>query len=366
MELLKDFDCEIQYQPGRMNLVADALSRKAQNAMLTSLNISKVYEHLGTSGWTYQTSGDYFIVSSIKVEPHIISTIKAAQRTDPHIHRLKELVQTNQSNKFSVASDGNLRFNERLVVPNLIDMKEDLLREAHCSRHSIHPGNRKILSKSANFIPYDRTCTYKKMAKLYIDHVVRLHGVPITIVSDRDPRFTSKFWSSLQSSLGSKLAMSTAYHPQTDGQSERTIQTLEDLLRAVVMDFRGGWQESLSLSNSLTTIVFRQRSSLSVIHDVFHVSILRKYEPDPSHVLSIEDVELDNSLIYVEHPVQILDRKEKQLRNKTIPLVLVQWSRHGIEEARWELEARMRQEWPHLFENMMNNTMYSDFPMYYQ
>ncbi|XP_073269485.1 uncharacterized protein [Primulina huaijiensis] len=73
--------------------------------------------------------------------------------------------------------------------------------------------------------------------------------------------------------------------------------------------------------------------NLSAIHDVFHVSMLRKYEPDPSHVLSTEDVELDNSLSYVEHPVQILDRKEKQLRNKTIPLVLVQWSIHGIEEA---------------------------------
>ncbi|XP_075481177.1 uncharacterized protein LOC142521887 [Primulina tabacum] len=73
--------------------------------------------------------------------------------------------------------------------------------------------------------------------------------------------------------------------------------------------------------------------SISAIHDVFHVSMLRKYEPDPSYVLSTKDVELDSSLSYVEHPVQILDRKEKQLRNKTILLVLVKWSRHGIEKA---------------------------------
>ncbi|XP_075481213.1 uncharacterized protein LOC142521925 [Primulina tabacum] len=127
-----------------MNLFVDALSRKAQNAMLTSLNISKVHEHLGTSGWTYQTSGDYFIVLSIKVEPHIITSIKTTQRTDPHIHRLKELAQTDQSDKFRVASDCSLRFNGRFVVPNLIDLKEAILREAHCSRHSIHPGNRKM------------------------------------------------------------------------------------------------------------------------------------------------------------------------------------------------------------------------------
>ncbi|XP_073049421.1 uncharacterized protein [Primulina eburnea] len=94
--------------------------------------------------------------------------------------------------------------------------------------------------------------------------------------------------------------------------------------------------------------------SFSLIHNVFHVSMLRKYEPDPSHILNVEDVELDNSFSYVEHPVQIVDRKERQLRSKTIPLVLVQWSRHGIEESTWELEAKMRQEWPHLFENVMN------------
>ncbi|XP_073283938.1 uncharacterized protein [Primulina huaijiensis] len=144
MELLKDFDCEIQYQPGRMNLVADALSRKVQNAMLTSLTISKVHEHLGISRWTYQISGDYFIVSFIQVEPQILSSIKAAQKTIPHMHRLKEMSRTGQATKFSVASDCSLRFNGRLVVPNLIYLKEAILREAHCSRHSIHLGIRKM------------------------------------------------------------------------------------------------------------------------------------------------------------------------------------------------------------------------------
>ncbi|XP_073038062.1 uncharacterized protein [Primulina eburnea] len=106
--------------------------------------------------------------------------------------------------------------------------------------------------------------------------------------------------------------------------------------------------------------------TFTMIHDVLHGSMLWKYEPDPSHVLSTEDVKLDSSLSYVEDPVQILDRKEKQLKNKTIHLFLVQWSRHVIEEATWELEAIMRQKWPHLFENVMNNSMYSDFSMYYQ
>ncbi|XP_075491033.1 uncharacterized protein LOC142529390 [Primulina tabacum] len=127
-----------------MYQVADALRSKVRPKMLASLTVSKVHEHLGTSGCTYQSRGDYFIVSSIQVEPHIVSKIKAAQRTDLHVHRLKELTQKGQSEKFSVASYGYLRYNGRLVVPNLIDLKEAILREAHCSRHNVYPGIRKM------------------------------------------------------------------------------------------------------------------------------------------------------------------------------------------------------------------------------
>ena len=86
------------------------------------------------------------------------------------------------------------------------------------------------LTKSAHFLSINMTYSLEKLARLYLREIVRLHGVPIGIVSDRDPRFVSKFWMSLQKSLGTKLQFSTAYHPQTDGQSERTIQTLEDML----------------------------------------------------------------------------------------------------------------------------------------
>jgi len=74
-----------------------------------------------------------------------------------------------------------------------------------------------------------------------------LHGVPSSIVSDRDPRFTSRFWQTLQEALGTKLRLSSAYHPHTDGQSERTIQSLEDLLRTCVLDHLGSWDEILPL-----------------------------------------------------------------------------------------------------------------------
>ncbi|GKC38631.1 putative reverse transcriptase domain-containing protein [Tanacetum coccineum] len=85
------------------------------------------------------------------------------------------------------------------------------------------------------------------LKRLYIKEIVSRHGVPISIISDRDSHFTSRFWQSLQNALGTQLYMSTAYDPETDGQSERTIQTLEDMLRACVIDFGKGWDKHLSL-----------------------------------------------------------------------------------------------------------------------
>ncbi|CAL8991237.1 unnamed protein product [Prunus brigantina] len=103
------------------------------------------------------------------------------------------------------------------------------------------------LTKSAHFLPVRANYTLNKLAKIFIDEIVRLHGVPVTIVSDRDPRFTSRFWAKLNEAFGTQLQFSTAFHPQTDGQSERTIQTLEDMLRACALQFRGDWDEKLPL-----------------------------------------------------------------------------------------------------------------------
>ncbi|GJR31393.1 putative reverse transcriptase domain-containing protein [Tanacetum coccineum] len=104
------------------------------------------------------------------------------------------------------------------------------------------------LTKSAHFIPVNEKFKMEKLTRLYLKEIVCRHGVPVSIISDRDPRFASRFWTSLQKSLGTNLDMSTAYHPETDGQSERTIQTLEDMLRACVIDFGSGWDKHLPLA----------------------------------------------------------------------------------------------------------------------
>jgi len=92
-------------------------------------------------------------------------------------------------------------------------------------------------TKSTHFLPIKKAFSLNCLAKIYIKEIVRLHRVPSSIMSDYDPRFTSYFWDALQATLGTKLKFSTAFHPQIDGKIKRTIQTLEDMLRACVLDF---------------------------------------------------------------------------------------------------------------------------------
>ena len=103
------------------------------------------------------------------------------------------------------------------------------------------------LTKSAHFIPVKTDFSLAKLTKLYIRDVVKLHGVPTSNVSDRDSRSTSRFWVSLQKSLGTRFDLSTMHHPQTDGQSQRTIQTLKDMLHYCILDLGGNWNDHLPL-----------------------------------------------------------------------------------------------------------------------
>jgi hypothetical protein len=102
------------------------------------------------------------------------------------------------------------------------------------------------LTKVAHFLPVKTSYRVSRLAELYVDHILKLHGAPRSIVSDRGPQFTAQFWKSLHASMGTKLNYSTAFHPQTDGQTERVNQVLQDLLRACVLTYGSDWEKSLS------------------------------------------------------------------------------------------------------------------------
>ncbi|GKD59347.1 reverse transcriptase domain-containing protein [Tanacetum coccineum] len=155
-----------------------------------------------------------------------------------------------------------------------------------------------------------------KLARMYLKEVVARHGIPVSIICDRDPRFASNFWRSLQNALGTNLDMSTTYHPQTDGQSERTIQTLEDMLRACAIDLGKGLIGEVAYKLELP-------EELSRVHNTFHVSNLKKCHADEPLAVPLDGLHLDDKLHFVEEPLEVVGREVKRLKRSQIPLVKV-------------------------------------------
>ncbi|GJU12292.1 hypothetical protein Tco_1134688 [Tanacetum coccineum] len=242
LELLSDYDCEIRYHLGKANIL---------NAQTEALNEENIRED--------------------------------------NLNGINK--------KFKTRADGTHCIEKQSWVPRFKTLRDLIMNESHKSKYSIHPGYDKMyhslkklywwpnmkaeiatfckwekitmdfvtklpktstghdtiwvivdrLTKSAHFLPMKETDLIEKLTRHYLKEVVSRHGVPVSIISDRDSKFTCQFWKSLQKALGTQLDMSMAYHPQTNGQSKRTIQKLEHMLRAYVIDFRKGWDRHLPL-----------------------------------------------------------------------------------------------------------------------
>nr|GEU54876.1 putative reverse transcriptase domain-containing protein [Tanacetum cinerariifolium] len=159
--------------------------------------------------------------------------------------------------------------------------------------------------------------------------------------------FRTRFWQSMQSALGTQLDMSTAYHPQTDGQSKRTIQTLEDMLRSRVIDLE-------KILKRIGPVAYTPElpEELSNIHNTFYISNLKKCLSDESPVIPMKELRLDDKLNFMEKPVEIMDRQVKQLRQNHIPIVKVRWNSKRVPKFTWERDDQIRAKYPHLFPNI--------------
>nr|GEY88851.1 putative reverse transcriptase domain-containing protein [Tanacetum cinerariifolium] len=271
IELLIDYDYEIRYHPGKANVVVDALSQKERNKPLR-VRAFMITVHNDLPKQIREAREEAMKKKNVKAE---------------NLERLIKQI-------FEFRPDGTRCFRNRVWLSRFSGLKDLVTQESHKSKYSIHPGSDKMyqdlkplywwpnmkadiatyeritmdfvsglprtpsgydtiwdnvnrLTKSAHFLPKKKTDSMEKLTQLYLKEIECRHGVTVSFILDQDSHFTSRFWKSLQKALGMNLDMSTAYHPQTDGQSERTIQLLKDMLRAYMIDFGSSWDRHLPL-----------------------------------------------------------------------------------------------------------------------
>ncbi|KAH0636311.1 hypothetical protein KY290_036738 [Solanum tuberosum] len=376
LELLKDYNMSVLYHPDKAESVANALSRlsMASTSYVEKYmkELAKDVHRLAILGVRLMESNEGGVVVMNGAGSSLVSEVKEKQDQDPIWLELKENVHKQKVMAFEQGGDGALRYQGRLCVPWVDKPQERIMEEAHSSRYSIHPGRAPEtqwygseyrssrmemgdenmdfitglqrsrrqhdsiwvivdqMTKSSHFLPIKTTHSTEDYAKLYLQEVVRLHGVPVSIISDR----------------------------------ERTIQTLEDMLRACVIDFKGEDADLLldglrlhdlvhqgmekvkgklspkyigpyNISKRISNVTYELElpQELAAVHPVFHVSMLKKCMGNPSHIIPTQDIDIKDSLSYEEIPVQILDRQVCKLKTKKVASVKVLWRNQFIEEA---------------------------------
>nr|GEY81263.1 hypothetical protein [Tanacetum cinerariifolium] len=355
-----------------------------------------------------QSLGHVIDRSALHVDPTKIEAIKswAAPTTPIEEEVMKEenmkAKNLRRLNKpiFEFRHDGTRCFGNHVWLPLFDGLRDLVMHESHNFKYSIHPRSNKMypdlnplywwpnmkadiatyerinidfvsgllrtpsgydtiwvivdrMTKLAHFMPMKKMDSMEKLTRLYLKEIVCSHGVPVSIILDRDSHFTSRFWRSLQEALGTNLDMSTAYHPQTNGQSEMTIQTLEDMFRACVIDFGSSWDRHFPLVEFLynnsyhpsikavpsedlyerpfkilarvgpVVYTFELPEELKGIHSTFHVSNFKKCLVEGDIVVPVDEIQLDDKLHMIEERVEVVDRGVRRLKQNQIPIIKV-------------------------------------------
>nr|GEU45454.1 putative reverse transcriptase domain-containing protein [Tanacetum cinerariifolium] len=310
LKLLSDYDCDIRYHPRKANVVADALSHKERIeplrvralVMTIGLDIPKQIlephiEALKPKNLEKEDVGGMIRkdIPKEKLKPRADGTLCLNSRSWlPCYGDLRSVIMhESHKSKYSIHLGSEKMYQDMKKLYWWPNMKADIatyvskcLTYAKVKAEHQRPSGLLIqptipewkwdnitmdfitkfpkssqgfdtiwvivdrLTRSAYFLPIKKNDPLDNLARLYLNRIVARHGIPVSIICNRDGRFTSNFWKLFQKDLGTNMSMSTAYHPETDGQSERTIQTLKDMLRTCVIDFGKGWVKHLSWRSS--------------------------------------------------------------------------------------------------------------------
>nr|GEU42527.1 reverse transcriptase domain-containing protein [Tanacetum cinerariifolium] len=271
--------------------------------------------------------------------------------------------------------DRNLCFNDRSWLPYYGDLRFVIMHESHKLKYFIHPGSEKMYqdmkklywwpNMKADIAAYVSKCL--TCAKVKAEHQ-RPSGLSVqpTILEWKWDNITMYFitklpksshgfdtiWGSFQKALGTNLSMSTAYHPKTDGQSVRTIQTLEDIYQARI---KAAPYEALYGKKCRSPVCWAKVGEAQLTGFTI-LSMCLKFYADEPLAIPLEGIHVDDNLKFVEEPVEIIEREIKRLKRSWIPLVKIHWnSRRGLEFT-WEREDSFKKKYPHLFTNRASSS----------